>query len=118
MTELQVFGRYMPKLETITSYAAVPPTNVNFTNSQYIDVIVKVPFEALDAYKNAEGWKNFWNIEGFDPAGIDDMKTASYDSSNRKEVLRYNLNGQPISEDYKGVVIVRFSDGSTKKIMQ
>ena len=118
ISTLQITGNIAPNLATITCYATTPPTDVSFKQSQYTDIILKVPYEALENYKNAQGWKNFWNIEGFDPAGVDDVTTDFSDSSNRKEVSRYNLNGQPVSEDYKGVVIVRFSDGSTKKIMQ
>ena len=118
ISNLQITGDIAPNLSTITCYATTPPTHVAFKQSQYTDIIVKVPNSALEAYKNAEGWRNFWNIEGFDPAGVDDVTTGFSDPSNRKEVSRYNLNGQAVSEDYKGVVIVRFSDGSTKKIMQ
>ena len=118
ISNLQITGDIAPNLSTITCYATTPPSNTDFTNAQYAGTFVRVPYEALEDYKNAEGWKNFWNIEGFDPAGADDVTTGFSDPSNRKEVSRYNLNGQAVSEDYKGVVIVRLSDGSTKKIMQ
>ena len=116
ISNLQITGNIAPDLSTITCYATTPPANVNFTTSQYLNVLVKVPYSALEAYKNAEGWKNFWNIEGFEYSGIDEV--INDNTSKPNETGRYNLNGQPVSEDYKGVVIVRFSDGSTKKIMQ
>lgn len=116
ISKLQFNEKSLPKLATITCYASIPPTNAYFTNSQYLNVLVKVPYSALEAYKNAEGWKNFWNIEGFEYSGIDEV--INYNTSKPNETGRYSLNGQPVSEDYKGVVIVRFSDGSTKKIMQ
>ena len=118
LSKVDVYLSNSSELSQITSLAQTPPEISSCTTKQYMDVVVKVPDEALEAYKNAEGWKNFWNIEGFDPAGVDDITTAVSDSSNRKEVSRFNLNSQPVSEDYKGVVIVHFSDGSTKKIMQ
>lgn len=31
---------------------------------------------------------------------------------------RYDISGSPVNEDFKGFVIVRFSDGSTKKTLQ
>lgn len=40
-------------LDTIYSYAKVPPTLPSMTNKHYINTIVKVPADALDAYKNA-----------------------------------------------------------------
>ena len=119
ITELHILGMNTPFLSSITSFAPIPPTNVDFTNFQYAEVTVKVPYNALEAYKNAEGWKNFFNIEGFDPAGIDEVTTNTASSlSSGQEISRYDLNGQPVSEDYKGVVIVRFTDGRTKKIIQ
>ena len=116
---LQITGDIAPNLSTITCYATTPPTDVSFKQSQYTDIILKVPYEALEDYKKAEGWKNFWNIEGFDPAGADDVTTNILNlSSSCQEISRYNLNGQQVSEDYKGVVIVRLSDGTTKKFIQ
>ena len=116
ISNLQITGDIAPDLATITCYATTPPTHVAFIQSQYTDIIVKVPNSALEAYKNAEGWRNFWNIEGFEYSGIDEV--INDNTSKPNETGRYNLNGQAVSEDYKGVVIVRFSDGTTKKIMQ
>ena len=116
ISNLQITGDIAPNLSTITCYATTPPTHVAFKQSQYTDIIVKVPNSALEAYKNAEGWRNFWNIEGFEYSGIDEV--INDNTSKPNETGRYNLNGQAVSEDYKGVVIVRFSDGTTKKIMQ
>ena len=113
---LQITGYNAPNLSTITCYATTPPKGVSFNKFQYTDMIVKVPNSALEAYKNAEGWRNFWNIEGFEYSGIDEV--INDNTSKPNETGRYNLNGQAVSEDYKGVVIVRFSDGTTKKIMQ
>lgn len=116
ISELQFNGNSLPKLTTIISYASTPPDNAFFSNSQYLNVLVKVPYSALDTYKNAPGWKNFWNIEGFEYSGIDEV--INDNSSKPNETGRYNLNGQTVPEDYKGVVIVRFSDGTTKKIIK
>ncbi|MDE5790630.1 MAG: leucine-rich repeat protein [Muribaculaceae bacterium] len=106
-------------LSSITCFSTTPPSYMDCSNKQYMSITVKVPYDALEAYKNAEGWKNFWNIEGFDLSGIDYVTTNTLNpSSSRQEISRYDLNGQPVPEDYKGVVIVRFSDGRTKKIIQ
>ena len=119
LSKVDVYLSNSSELSQITSLAQTPPEISSCTTKQYMDVVVKVPYEALEDYKNAEGWKNFWNIEGFDPAGADDVTTNILNlSSSCQEISRYNLNGQQVSEDYKGVVIVHFSDGTTKKIMQ
>lgn len=101
------------KLEYLESECLTPPHLSNvFSTSQYTTMEVRVPLESLDLYKNAPGWENFWNIKGVSetiPLRVDSEKT---------ENARYDLSGSPVNENYKGFVIVHFSDGSTKKIMQ
>ena len=48
-----------------------------------------------------------------DESGIDIVISEN----ERAEIARYNLQGQKVSEDYQGMVIVRYSDGSTKKLL-
>ncbi len=110
---LDITVRNAKNLSSITSYATTPPNLPSCTNRQYMDVVVRVPNEALEAYRQANVWRNFWNLEGFDPAGIDEVQI----DSEKTEVARYNLLGAPVSEDYEGIVIVRYSDGSTKKFV-
>ena len=100
-------------LTTIISHAAIPPELPICTNSQYINVIVKVPNDAIETYKQAEGWKNFWNIEAIGTSGVQEIQSVT----EKAEIGRYNLLGAPVSENYDGIVIIRYSDGSTKKVM-
>ena len=113
LEELDIELKNAEKLTTITSYATTPPEIPECTHSQYMDVKVRVPNEALEAYRQTKGWKMFWDLEGFETSGVDEIQTVT----EKEEVGRYNLLGAPISEDYKGIVIVRYSDGSTKKFM-
>lgn len=101
-------------IERITSYALVPPSTMPFSNNQYMNTIVRVPYEALDAYRSHPVWGIFWNLQGFDASGVDDFES---DDSLKTVVDRYDLNGKHINEDYKGIAIIRFSDGSTKKVV-
>lgn len=105
------------RLETITCYSTIPPTIEEATNAQCIHCVIKVPYEALEAYQQADVWKNFWNLEGFDPNGTETYVDEIKHDSNKIEVGRYDLNGRRVSEDYDGISIIRYSDGSTKKIM-
>ncbi|MDE5886543.1 MAG: leucine-rich repeat domain-containing protein, partial [Muribaculaceae bacterium] len=104
------------KLETIVCYGTEPPTLPECSNKQYMNVVVKVPQEALEKYQQAEGWKNFWNLQGFDPSqsSVDKIPASSME---KVETGRFNLNGQRVGDDYQGVVIVRYSDGSTRKLI-
>ena len=103
------------KIANITIYATDPPSTSQFTNYEYLNTSVKVPFTALDAYKAHEIWGQFCNLQGFDPAGIDGVEE---DVVKKSVEGRYDLNGTPVDDDFKGVVVIRFSDGSTRKVMK
>lgn len=95
----------------------IPPTGGNFTNSQYINTIVYVPDKAYETYTQTEPWKYFWNLKRMSEySGTHDI-TMTEDPS-RTIINRYDLNGRVVSDNYKGIVIVVFSDGTTKKIIQ
>ena len=72
---------------------------------------VYVPKGTYDAYKSSE-FGYFENIVEFDATGIDKVTT----STNAKEVSRYSANGQRLSAPAKGLNIVKYSDGSVKKV--
>lgn len=54
-------------LTTLYSLNSTPPSidGYCFTNNHYMTLNVFVPKEALAAYQNADGWKNFWHLQGF-----------------------------------------------------
>ena len=73
---------------------------------------VYVPKGTYDAYKSSE-FGYFEKIVEFDASGIDKVTT----SANVKEVSRYSVNGQRLSAPAKGLNIVKYSDGSVKKVV-
>ena len=73
---------------------------------------VYVPKGTYDAYKSSE-FGYFEKIVEFDASGIDKVTT----STNAKEVSRYAANGQRLSAPAKGLNIVKYSDGSVKKVV-
>ena len=73
---------------------------------------VYVPKGTYDAYKSSE-FGYFEKIVEFDATGIDKVNT----STNAKEVSRYSVNGQRLSSPAKGLNIVKYSDGSVKKVV-
>lgn len=97
-------------LTTIQCHGLVPPKLPNMSNFQYMNVNVFVPEEALEAYKADENWGKFWNLQG---SGVEGVNIDS-----KKDVSgSFDMNGRSVSEDYKGIVIVRFSDGSYRKML-
>lgn len=111
--------RKLPKTATIYCENPVPYNLLGtfFSNEQYLNCILYVPTESIDVYKNAEGWKNFWDIRGFDfSSGIEDVTEITRDVYNV-----YNIHGNYIlrtrnKEDLnnlqKGIYII-----NGKKIM-
>ena len=57
-------------------------------------------------------FRYFENIVEFDATGIDKTTT----STDVEEVSRYSVNGQRLVGPTKGLNIVKYSDGSVKKV--
>ena len=72
---------------------------------------VYVPTGTYDDYLVSE-FGYFENIVEFDATGIDKVTT----STDAKELSRYSVNGQRLSAPAKGLNIVKYSDGSVKKV--
>ena len=71
-----------------------------------------VPMGTRDDYCASDFGNYFENIVEFDATGID--KTTI--STDVEEVARYSVNGQRLSAPTKGLNIVKYSDGSLKKV--
>ena len=73
--------------------------------------ILYVPKGTYADYRSSE-FGYFENIVEFDATGIDKTTT----STDVKEVSRYSVNGQRLVGPTKGLNIVKYSDGSVKKV--
>ena len=73
---------------------------------------VYVPKGTYDDYCLSE-FRYFENIVEFEATGIDKTTT----STDAKEVSRYSVNGQRLVSPTKGLNIVKYSDGSVKKVV-
>ena len=71
-----------------------------------------VPQGTEQDYFLADVWGDFGNIVEYDPTGIDKVTT----STDAKELSRYSVNGQRLATPTKGLNIVKYSDGSVKKV--
>lgn len=58
-------------------------------------------------------WGDFGKIVEYDPTGINKVTT----SNDAKELSRYSVNGQRLATPTKGLNIVKYSDGSVKKVV-
>ena len=71
-----------------------------------------VPMGTRDDYCASDFGKYFENIVEFEATGIDKTTT----STDVEEVSRYSVNGQRLVGPTKGLNIVKYSDGSVKKV--
>lgn len=99
-------------LEMITSFNTTPPRleEDNFTDEQYANVLLYVPWESIGAYEAADGWKNFFHIQGTKVSGIE---SAEADSENQPAAI-FDLQGRKLSSPQKGINIV----GGKKVLMK
>ena len=100
LTSIYVYNKQIPKMGR----------NV-FLGCDAKKCTVYVPKGTYDDYWLSE-FGYFENIVEFDPTGINNVIT----SNDAKELSRYSLNGQRLSSPAKGLNIVKYSDGSVKKV--
>ena len=101
LTSIYVYPENLPKLGTDI-----------FNGCDAKNCTVYVPKGTIDDYKLSK-FGYFEKIVEFDASGIDKVTT----STNAKEVSRYSANGQRLSAPAKGLNIVKYSDGSVKKVV-
>ena len=98
-------------LVKLHSKATTPPA----CGTQALDDINKwnceliVPDDAISAYQTADQWKEFFFIS---PNKINEITTNVNDAI---EIARYDIHGRLLSEPTKGINIIKYSDGSTRK---
>lgn len=95
--------------------ASVPPTcgADAFAADVTSKAKLQVPKGSLNAYKEAEVWKSFANIEEVDFAGVE-----SVGSDAAEVVAVYNMQGIRTDKLQKGLNIVKMSDGTTRKMIK
>ena len=84
-----------------------------FTGCDAKKCILYVPKGTYDDYWLSDFGNYFENIVEFEATGIDKTTT----STDVEEVSRYSVNGQRLSAPAKGLNIVKYSDGSVKKVV-
>ena len=101
LTSIYVYPKKTPRLGTDI-----------FSGCDAKNCKVYVPTGTYDDYLVSE-FGYFENIVEFDATGIDKVTT----STGAKELSRYSVNGQRLFAPVKGLNIVKYSDGSVKKVV-
>ena len=100
LTSIYVYAEKVPKIDSDV-----------FKGVDAKKCTLYVPMGTRDDYRLSE-FGYFENIVEFDATGIDKTTT----STDVEEVARYSVKGQPLSAPTKGLNIVKYSDGSVKKV--
>ena len=100
LTSIYVYAEKVPKID-----------NSTFSECDTKKCTVYVPKGTYDDYWLSE-FGYFENIVEFDATGIDKTTT----STDVKEVSRFSADGQRLVGPTKGLNIVKYSDGSVKKV--
>ena len=120
-----IFLSGVEKLEEIYCYAVTPYhlSKINIYNEEnyffdypnrklYNTVKLHVPKGSLEAYKSAEGWRLFDNIDEIGATDIDNV----VNSSDNAPTAIYDANGMKRQSLAKGLNIIRMANGSVKKV--
>ena len=101
---------YCSALTTLYALNTIPPSvgSDSFTDDQYKTVNVFVPQGALEAYQNAEIWKNFWNMQGDPTLNVERINFENVGADN----IYYDLRGNRLDTPKRGVNII-----NGKKVM-
>ncbi len=103
-------------LETIVSYSTTPPTAYDGT-FRYVnsDCIAYVPDASVTAYEDADGWERLTIRPLSEYVGSSTMVSST--SFERTVVQICNVFGQKLTELQRGINVVKYSDGSVKKVL-
>lgn len=101
LTSIYVYAEKVPKMEIGV---------FNYCDAKKCTVYV--PKGTYDNYRLSE-FGYFENIVEFDATGIDKTTT----STDVEEVSRYSVNGQRLAVPVKGLNIVKYSDGTARKVV-
>ena len=122
VTEIDSYAFACPNLINIYCHGATPANIADETVFSEIDknqCTLYVPEGSVEAYRTAKYWKNFKNIKEkyYSSTGINKVNTYSGSQKEVHEISRYSINGQRLNAPTRGINIVKYSDGTTKKIM-
>ena len=80
------------RIRSITCEANTPPSCISSIDSYDKNIPVYVPANSVDAYKEADVWKDFHNIQAITSTDIKEMQV-----SNNKFVI-YDMNGRKVDD--------------------
>ena len=81
------------------------PFAIDYSVFSNYNATLYVPIGTSDKYKSTDGWKDFKNIVEIEIDGIENVAVGDSNSSDSENAPMYNLSGQRVGKNYKGIVI-------------
>ena len=101
-------------LTSITMLPSTPPsTGYGIFEDTPLETVYVVDEDAKTAYQAQEPWSEYEIVVM--PTGIEEVET---DKTAPTIVGYYDLNGKLINDKQRGAVILRYSDGTTRKVLK
>ena len=108
-------------LKDLYLYAEQLPTvGTNaFSSTPIENSILHVPSNMLIVYQSITPWKEFKEIVGIDPSGIEQIsiKENGNGNINQDGAAWYTIDGKRASEPQQGLNIIRMNNGTTRKVV-
>lgn len=94
---------YCTSLKNIYSLNPVPPfCFYSFMRDLFYSSNVYVPIGSLSAYKNANEWKDFINLQEFNSTGIEEVKANEKNAN----TVYYDIQGRKLNRPRNGLNII------------
>ena len=103
-------------LNAVYCYAEnVPETDNSFDQATIEKATLYVPATSVESYRTAPVWSKFARI-----VALPDEATAvsGIDSQTNGQQRIYGIDGRQLSRQAKGISIIRYQDGTTKKVLR
>ena len=81
-----------------------------FSTGAYRNATLYVPAESINKFKQISPWKNFKNINAYDPASVDAVIADS------EPPLYFDLQGLRVETPVKGRLYIRLQNGKAEKV--
>lgn len=81
--------------------SATPQYSEGFNDATYLNGVLYVPKGSKSVYEQTEPWSNFWEIQEWEPTGIDNIVT----DQQYENAPSFNLSGRIIDKSYKGITV-------------
>jgi hypothetical protein len=105
------------RVASIPDNVTVVKASGNVMTAKFEDLEYETSYSYVAFVTTSEGETFYGEVKtfstGLDPVGIDDVKTQEAVT----EVARYDVQGRRIDKPQKGMNIIHYSDGSTRKVM-